>query len=259
MEWQLEYDLDQLSAAGVTVGNISTAIQQYLQKMALGTVRWQSPKGDERMIRLTLSGEGMKETFDPGKITVRNNRNESIGLERLVKVSRREQEPTGYYRVNGMNSVYLSITADENANQLKLSKQIKEKMEQLALHAPAGYRMTLSTDTTEFIHESLDSIYFRSGLTMLLLLLFVLLITRSFRYLYLISISILINLAISFLFYYLFQLEIQIYSLAGITLSLSLIMDNTIVMVNHLMFHKDRKVFLALLAATPPATTRRGP
>lgn len=250
MEWQLEYDLDLLSAAGVTVGNISTAIQQYLSKMALGTVRWQSPVGDERMIRLTLSGEEMKDTFDPGKITVRNSRNESIGLERLVKVKRCEQEPPRYYRVNGMNSIYLSITADENANQLKLSKQIKKKMEELSLSSPAGYRMTLSSDTTEYINESLDTIYFRSGLTMLLLLFFVLLVTRSFRYLYLISINILINLAISFLFYYLLGLEIQLYSLAGITLSLSLIMDNTIVMVNHLMFHKDRKVFLALLAAT---------
>ncbi len=250
MEWQLEYDLDRLSAAGVTVGDIRTAIQQYLSKMALGTVRWESPEGDERMIRLTLAGEGMKDTFDPAKITVRNSRNESVGLERLVKVTHCEQEPQGYYRVNGMNSVYLSITADEGANQLKLGKLVKDKMEELSHTFPAGYKMTLSSDTTEVINDSLDTIYFRSGLTMLILLLFVLLITRSFRYLYLISISIVINLAISAFFYYLLGLEIQIFSLAGITLSLSLIMDNTIVMVNHLMYHKDRKVFLALLAAT---------
>ncbi len=43
----------------------------------------------------------------------------------------------------------------------------------------------------------------------------------------------------------------QLYSLAGITISLSLVIDNTIVMTDHIRHHHDRKAFfLSILAAT---------
>ena len=81
-------------------------------------------------------------------------------------------------------------------------------------------------------------------------LLFVLLITRNVRYLFLIIISLSINLCIAVILYYLLGLEMQLYSLAGITISLSLVIDNTIVMTDHIRHHHDRKAFMSNLAAT---------
>ncbi len=65
-----------------------------------------------------------------------------------------------------------------------------------------------------------------------------------------ITISLLANLAIAVIFYYLFRLEIQLYSLAGITISLNLIIDNIIVMSDHLIHKRNLKAFTAVLAAT---------
>jgi multidrug efflux pump subunit AcrB len=42
----------------------------------------------------------------------------------------------------------------------------------------------------------------------------------------------------------------QLYSLAGVTISLSLIIDNTIVMSDHIRRHRDRNAFLPIMAAT---------
>ena len=39
-------------------------------------------------------------------------------------------------------------------------------------------------------------------------------------------------------------------SLAGLTISFGLIVDNAIIMIDHLHKHRNRKVFLALLAAS---------
>jgi multidrug efflux pump subunit AcrB len=50
--------------------------------------------------------------------------------------------------------------------------------------------------------------------------------------------------------YYLLNIEIHLYSLAGITISLGLIIDNTIVMVEHIRSRGNRRVFMAILAAT---------
>jgi multidrug efflux pump subunit AcrB len=45
-------------------------------------------------------------------------------------------------------------------------------------------------------------------------------------------------------------LEMQLYSLAGVTISLSLIIDNTIVMSDHIRKHRNSNAFLPILTAT---------
>ena len=96
----------------------------------------------------------------------------------------------------------------------------------------------------------MDKIYFRTGLTVLILLLFVALITRNLRYLFLIVTSLTINIAVAAIFYYIFGLEMQLYSLAGITISLNLVIDNTIVMTDHILHRRNLKAFVSVLAAT---------
>lgn len=42
----------------------------------------------------------------------------------------------------------------------------------------------------------------------------------------------------------------QLYSLAGITVSLNLVIDNTIVMTDHILHRRNLKAFMSILAAT---------
>ena len=51
-----------------------------------------------------------------------------ISLAKLIRVTRQEEMPQSYYRINGLNSIYLSIVADESANQLQLAKQVKDEI-----------------------------------------------------------------------------------------------------------------------------------
>ena len=115
---------------------------------------------------------------------------------------------------------------------------------------PAGYEMHIGYDATEYIQKELDKIYFRTGLTILILLAFVALITWNLRYLFLIVTSLSVNLAVAVILYYAFNLEMQLYSLAGITISLNLVIDNTIVMTDHILHRRNLKAFMSVLAAT---------
>ena len=173
-----------------------------------------------------------------------------VGLEKLLKVTHKEAAPTSYYRINGLNTVYLSLTAEETANQLDLNTQIKEKMVEIERNMPAGYEVHSRYDATDYIRKELDKIYFRTGLTVLILLVFVALITWNLRYLFLIVASLTVNIAIALIFYYVFGLEMQLYSLAGITISLNLVIDNTIVMADHIRHRHNLKAFVSVLAAT---------
>ncbi|ADV43362.1 efflux RND transporter permease subunit [Bacteroides helcogenes] len=250
MEWRLEYDSEQLRLLGVTLSDIQAAVQRHYRKEFLGTHNVDTGKGGEQWIRLALVPEADNGSFDPSAIPVTAADGKVLYLDELVTVTRVEEEPQGYYRINGLNSIYLSITAEETANQLKLSREVMDEMKNIEEVLPAGYEVHTSYDATEYIREELDKIYFRTGLTVLILLAFVWLITRKLKYLFLIVTSLAVNIAVALIFYYFFGLEMQLYSLAGITVSLNLVIDSTIVMTDHILHRRNLKAFMSVLAAT---------
>lgn len=249
MEWHLEYDSRQLTTLGISINDIQTAITQYYKKEFLGTGNIEVNRQKEWM-RLALIPDVQHEGFDASLITVCNKEGKLIRLDQLLTVTREEEAPQNYYRINGLNSIYLNIRAEETANQLELAAKVKAEMEHIRTLLPAGYEIHTSYDATEFIQEELNKIYLRTGLTVLILLLFVLIITREKKYLFLIIISLSVNLCIAVILYYLLGLEMQLYSLAGVTISLNLILDNTIVMTEHIRNRHNRKAILSILAAT---------
>ena len=250
MQWNMEYDNALLNNLGISMNDIRTAIAAHYEKEFLGICLVEKGNGNREWIRLVRSATDKETDFCPEEIRLKTADGKMVTLDKLVKVMHVEAEPNSYYRINGLNSIYLNLTAEESANQLELSKQIRQRMQELEEQMPAGYEVHVGYDATEHIQKELDKIYFRTGLTVLILLLFVLLITWNLRYLLLIVASLTVNLAIAFIFYYALGLEMQLYSLAGITISLNLIIDNIIVMSDHIRRRHNMKAFLSILAAT---------
>ena len=92
-------------------------------------------------IRLALMPEKITNGFEPSHITVANKDGSLIRLDQLIKVTRQEEAPQSYYRINGLNSIYLSIRAEETANQLQLAKKVKEEMK----HIPVTRSIPVTT------------------------------------------------------------------------------------------------------------------
>ena len=250
MEWLLEYDSDQLSRLGITLQAVQRAINRHYEKEFLGICSIEKGAEGREWIRLVRTSTEKEMEFEPGVIQLQAEDGTMVTLDKLIKVRHVEERPQSYYRINGLNSVYLYITAEETANQLKLSGEVKHLMGELQQKMPPGYEVHISYDATEYIQKELDKIYFRTGLTVLILLLFVALITWNLRYLFLIVTSLAVNISVAVILYYAFGLEMQLYSLAGITISLNLVIDNTIVMTDHILHRRNLKAFVSVLAAT---------
>ena len=250
LEWVLEYDTDRLKTLSVSVESIKQAVSEFYHQEDLGTVN-RGSDGKSEWIRLAIrhSAEGLN-SFDPTRIVVASSKGELFTLDKLLTVKHQEEMPQSYYRINGLNSIYLFIQAEESANQIELAKQIKQEIERLKPSLPVGYEVHNNYDATEYIATELNKIYIRTLLTVLILLLFVIIITRSVKYLLLIVTSLAVNLFIAVIIYYLLGLEMQLYSLAGITISLSLVIDNTIIMTEHIRNSHNRKAILSILTAT---------
>ncbi|MCM1354983.1 MAG: efflux RND transporter permease subunit [Staphylococcus sp.] len=250
MEWKLQYDIDRLGALGLTPADIRRAVSERYGSEFLGIASVDDGAGGSEWFRLSMRAEGDADSFRPEEITVTGGRGNSVTLDKIVTVTHADAAPTGYFRINGLNSIYVNITSEEDANQLRLAGEIRAALEAFRPSMPYGYMIDTAYDATEEISSELDKIYFRTGLTVLILLLFVGLVSLNLKYVLLISIGLAINIAVAVVFYYFTKIEIQLYSLAGITISLNLVIDNLIVMTDHYTRRHNIGAFTAILAAT---------
>lgn len=245
MEWQLEYDKDALVKYGITPNDISGAISARLGNRFVGMTTQADTMYCAVYVKPSL-GNGA----DLSDIPVKRIERKMVRVGELAKITHQEQKARSHHRINGQNTIHMSIYANEQANQIKLSRQIRNSVENLTKTFPKGYELQLISDSSESIKKEITDVVVRSATALLILLLFVFLIHRDLKYLTVIMLSVGANIAVSFIFYYWLGIEIQIYSIAGITISLGLVIDNILIMADHLLHRNRMNIFMAILAST---------
>lgn len=244
----LVFDKEKLKNIGLSENTIISQIHEYFTYNNLGNVQEQSIMGDRFNVPVVLSGLDAEE-FDPEKIIIKHEKR-LFQLADLVKTIEHEREPDSYYRINGLNTINIVVQCVPKANQMVAAQQVKDKVKELREKLPEGYSFIISYDSSVQLKEELNKIIFRILSSLFILLFFVLLVSRSSRYMLIITLSILSNILIAFVFYYWLKIELHMYSLAGITISLGILIDNTIIMADHLRNGKGIGVFRSIVAAT---------
>ncbi len=252
-EWVLRYANEDLAHLGMQESDITGAVQRHFQQQNLGIAL----QADGSRLVVALSPHQSNRTADHlegldiwKNIPLKKTGSRMVYLTDLVQISKEEQPTISFYRINGKNAVNLNLTAAANANQLYLAGEIRKMLLEINQNLPQTYQIRIDYDATEYIKENLDKIWVQSGFAVLILIIFVLLTTRNFIYTLLIVIGTVVNLALSFILFYLLEVEIHLYSLAALTTSLGMLMDNMIVMIDHYRRYRNLQVFTALLGAT---------
>ncbi len=110
MEYRLEYDAKQLETLGINASEIQQAINNYLSKEFLGDGSVEQVPGHKTSIRVLLSSDYNKNVgFDCAGIILRTQSGQLINLDKIVKVNYQQAESQYIYRINGLNSIYLSV------------------------------------------------------------------------------------------------------------------------------------------------------
>lgn len=245
---EITYNPDQLAACGLSSSHIADAIGNFIGRdEIIGEIKQTSPSGVTESIALHLATAEFAKSLE--QMPIANIGGKVFYLNDLATFSYRDYEPNYYYRVNGMNTIYLNVFVPADAKVIPLSDAVQEKMEQIKESVGNGVYIKLSHDEAKQQREELFKLVSRTLLSLLLLLLFIWLTSRSLKYLAIIAIALAANLLIAVIAYWLFGVPLHIYSLAGITVSLGLIIDSTIVMADHYSYFRNRKAFGAILAA----------
>jgi multidrug efflux pump subunit AcrB len=249
VEWELIYDYDKLALLGLSSSSIKNAISDYLKEEEIGSALEINNDNADTRIYITLLGHISGEV-KWSNIPIAMVRGRTVFLGDVSRIRLKEQEARRYFRINGLNTIRMVISAERGTNNIKVADAVKAEMRVIEKELPSGYSARADYDSTVSLKEELTKVFYRTIASVILLLIFVLIISRQLKYLAIITISLIANLSLACIFYYLFGLELHLYSLAGITVSFGIIIDNTIVMTDHLRHHGNKKVFLAIMAAT---------
>ncbi len=243
--WVITFDAEKASSSGITADDIADAFRNAFSDNVLGMV-----ETGEGTLAVRLAGEAGD---DFGAIPVKRVGSEVFYLRDIASWRYEESLPKSYFRVNGLNTITVAVSTAESANLLSAVTSVKDEMARLQDTFPAEITASVAYDSSDYVRGELRKIYMRTALCVVILLLLVFITSRSWRYLFIITATLAVNILSALAIYALAGLQIHIYTLAGITVSLGLIIDMSIVMADHFGHRKDRKVFPALLSAT--ATT----
>jgi len=172
-----------------------------------------------------------------------------IRLGDIANIALQENQQDYYFRINGLEYVTITIFADSDVNIIPICGSIKKYMAEAESSFPNYLSLEMVNDESSSIEAELKTVLRRILLCILVLLAFVYLTSKNLKYLFIVFVSLLANILIACIFYVLLGVEIHIYSLAGITVSLGIIIDTTIVMIAHYGYYNNRKAFIAILAA----------
>jgi len=245
---EITYDPMKLRAAAITVDDIEGAVKGFMGRSEIvGELTVNSPgkPGERKALYLDVGQLGKPLEHMP----VKNIDGTIVYLGDLASYEYKDRLPGSYYRLNGLSTIYLNVYIDADAPIIRLSHSLRERIDELGDGLKKGVFLSLTYNAAEKTESELDTLVRRSVLSLLILMAFVWIIRRRWKYLFITSATLAANILIAVLVYRLFDLRLHTFALAGITVSLGIIIDSSIVMVDHYLHHRNRDAFFAILAA----------
>lgn len=236
---KITYDPQALQAAGIAASDIEDALRSFTgREDIVGDVM-----RDDARQTLILRAEPFSKPL--AQMPIGNGRY----LNDLITVETLDREPDYFYRVNGLETVYLNIYVAANSNMIAASQTLREEMAEVMASLPKSIQLEQTYDGAEAEQGQLYRLVTRSLASLLILLLFTWIASRSLRYLAVVAVTLAACVLISVVAYWLMDIRLHVYSLAGITVSLGLVIDASIVMIDHYRRYRNRTAFRAILTA----------
>ena len=245
-EWVITFDPKAMEVNGISAADLAAAFRDYFRSDVIGLTTLPHADGTDRSIVLKLRNRA---SLNFGDIPIARRNGRIYHLRDFATARWCEAPPSTYFRINGLNTITLSIGCEASTNMLRVAENVKEEMHRLQAAFPPGISATLTYDASEYVSGELHKIYLRTLLCVAILMLFVYLVSRDFNYLLIIAVTLAVNILVAVVFYNLLNLDIHIYTLAGITVSLGIIIDSSIIMVDHYSYYRNRRVFVSILGA----------
>jgi Cu(I)/Ag(I) efflux system membrane protein CusA/SilA len=247
LEYQVDVRPEALRAYGLTLGDLYSAVAR--SNLSVGG-RVIQKNNAEYLVR----GVGwIKDKEDIENSVIKESEGTPIYVRNVAGVQLGTQFRRSVFEKNGNEVVGGVVMMRYGENPLAVTERVKEKIQQLQPGLPKGVRIVPAYDRTNLIHGAIDTLQEVMLHEMIIAFAAVLLILWHIRSALLICVTLPLAVLFSFFLMWLLRylgivdVQANIMSLAGITISIGILVDQAIVMTENATHHLkehfgDRKV-----------------
>jgi HAE1 family hydrophobic/amphiphilic exporter-1 len=225
---------DRLTSLNLSPNDIVQAIQSQNVQAAVGRLGAQ-PQPDEQAIEISLQAQGRLTSVEQFEnIIVRANPDGSV--LRLRDVARVELAARSYNSVgtsNGRPAAVIGVYQAPGANAVSTAQGILQVLDRLSERFPQGVKYETTYDTTVFVSSSIEEVIQTLVEAFVLVLIVVFLFLGSWRATIIPMVTVPVALIGTFAFLLLFGQSANTISLFAMVLSIGIVVDDAIVVVEN--------------------------
>ncbi|MEP7186053.1 MAG: efflux RND transporter permease subunit [Rhodanobacter sp.] len=228
-EFHADVDPSKLRALNLSLADVTTAVSSAATIQAMGRV------SDHYKLYLMLADNQPTSLDALGKIVVRAGSGGGIRLKDVARVSMSHVPQWIRVNADGQNAVLLQVYQQPGGNSVQIAKDVKQKLADYAPSMPAGVHIANWYDQTQLVTAAASSVRDAILIGIVLAGLVLWIFLRNTRVILIALIVVPAVLAITMLLLSVLGMSFNMMTLGGMAAAVGLIIDDIIVMLEHIM------------------------
>jgi len=232
-EIQLLLDQNKLTAFGFSIPEITQRLQQENQDIPAGKLT----AANKNLSVRTAGNFNDPQDFLSVVIGTRNGTPVYYRQIGTVKDAIKEIETIARY--DNQPAIGLEIGKQSGANAINVAKQVKAELEKIQKNLPVGIALHMVRDDAQRVEESIHEVWFDLIISGFFAVVTVLWFLGDWRSTVISALAIPASIVSTFFFMKLANFSINSMSLLGLSLSVGLLIDDTIVVIENIIRHRQ--------------------
>ncbi|TAG24508.1 MAG: efflux RND transporter permease subunit [Cytophagia bacterium] len=225
---RLWIDPVKLASYRLTASDVLTALGRQNVELPSGSI-------EGKATELTVRTLGRMQTVeDFSNLIVKEEADRVVKFQDIGKVELAPENERTLMRRDGEPGVGLAIVPQPGANQIAIADEVYKRVAQIEKELPADLKLVINSDYTRLVRRSIkeveETVFIAFGLVALIIFLFL----RDWRSTFIPLTAIPVSLIGAFFIMYICGFSINVLTLLGIVLSIGLVVDDAIVVLENI-------------------------
>ncbi len=222
---------DRMAALNISPSQVRDALARNNFLSAVGNT-----KGSLLQVNLTANTD-LHTADDFKKLVVRQDRGTLVRLGDIADVVLGAEDYDSEVHFSGQKAVFMGVYVLPNANSVDVIKRVRVEMEQIKKELPTGMTGEIAYDATAYINDAISEVVKTLIDTLLIVMVVIFIFLGSFRSVVVPVVAIPISLIGALFLMQSFGFTLNLLTLLAIVLSVGLVVDDAIVVVENVERH----------------------
>ena len=222
---------DRMAAYSISPSVVHDALAKNNYLSAIG-----STKGSMVSVNL-IANTNLKTAEEFKQLVVKENNGVVVRLGDIADVQLGAQNYDQDVRFNGETATFMGVWVLPTANSLQVIKQVRAEIPGIQAQLPAGMKVGIPYDSTAYIQDAINEVLSTLSETLIIVIIVIFLFLGSFRSVLIPIVAIPISLIGAVFLMLIAGFTINLLTLLAIVLSVGLVVDDAIVMVENVERH----------------------